>query len=291
MEFTVFVSNTLHIDKTIWRLWLLGLTINQVITFLSSKRPLVNRNLVLTQYRNFELLESFLHRPKTLHSQFPFTLPLESRQFLIHSYYSLDERVIREILGKKLSSRNRKELEDIVSKTRIPINGCRRMFDNLKRVLKRIEDSESKSILYTIQHDFLLPLELSSQYANIIFINNYRLDTFKKRISYLRLSDFEFMASVFLKYLVIPNTSPFDGLDDVLAQDARDLRSIIFNSKEVTEELKNLAWNHLNESNQGHVMERAGIVLFKTLLRNVLTLGSGILQSKELKEIFIGIQG
>lgn len=105
-------------------------------------------------------MEPFLHRPKTLYTQLLFSIPPEIKEFLIHSYYSFDERVIREILGKRLTSRARKELEDIVSKTRIPINGCRRMFDNLKRVTKRIEDTEG-SMTETIQHDFLLPPELS----------------------------------------------------------------------------------------------------------------------------------
>jgi hypothetical protein len=106
-------------------------------------------------------------------------LPHDTKHYLLQSYYSFDERVVREILGKKLTSRARKELEEIVSKTRIPISGCRRMFDNLKRISKRLEDAPSSagshfqdgkalpnsvknSMVELIQHDFGLNPELAT---------------------------------------------------------------------------------------------------------------------------------
>ena len=41
-------------------------------------------------------------------------------------YYQFDEVVIREILGKKLSQRNRKDLDDVSEKTKTHIKKCRR---------------------------------------------------------------------------------------------------------------------------------------------------------------------
>lgn len=41
-------------------------------------------------------------------------------------YYQFDSVVVREILGRKLSSRNRKDMDDVSEKTRIPIRSCRR---------------------------------------------------------------------------------------------------------------------------------------------------------------------
>ena len=43
------------------------------------------------------------------------------------------------------------------------------MFDNLKRVSKRLEDTEG-SILDTIQYDFLLPRELAKYDTNPLII-------------------------------------------------------------------------------------------------------------------------
>ena len=41
-------------------------------------------------------------------------------------YYQFDDAVIREILGKKLSSRNRKDLDDVNEKTKVSLRSCRR---------------------------------------------------------------------------------------------------------------------------------------------------------------------
>lgn len=170
MDFSVFVtSSTPFIDRRLWGLWLLGLSTRQAESTLlekGSSESLISFAAIQTQFRVFETLEPFLHRPKTLHSQLLLPLPVTTRGLLIQSYYSFDERVVREILGRKLTSRARKELEDIVSKTRIPIGGCRRMFDNLKRVSKRLEDSGSRDMVCTIKTDFLLSQEL----AECVFI-------------------------------------------------------------------------------------------------------------------------
>ena len=41
-------------------------------------------------------------------------------------YYSIDAVVVREILGKKLASRTRKDLDDISELTTVPLRSCRR---------------------------------------------------------------------------------------------------------------------------------------------------------------------
>jgi TolA-binding protein len=86
---------------------------------------------------------------------------------LIRSYYGYDEKVIRELLGKKLTQRVRKDLEEVSQKTKVHINGCRRMFDNLKRIQKRVEDLEGP-ITDVIIQNFLIPRELASRYSNIV---------------------------------------------------------------------------------------------------------------------------
>jgi len=41
-------------------------------------------------------------------------------------YYSFDESVVREILGKKLNSRTRKDLDEVHEKTGVKLTSCRR---------------------------------------------------------------------------------------------------------------------------------------------------------------------
>lgn len=59
-----------------------------------------------------------------------------------------------------MSSRARKELDDVCSKTRVPVGGCRRMFDNMKRIMKKVEDGEGL-VVEIIMAEFLVPRELA----------------------------------------------------------------------------------------------------------------------------------
>ena len=78
-----------------------------------------------------------------------------TKERLIESYYDLDGLLCREIVGKKLSSRLRKDLDEIcekISTTEKSVVACgagavglrlksaRRQFDNVKRVFKTIEE-------------------------------------------------------------------------------------------------------------------------------------------------------
>lgn len=45
---------------------------------------------------------------------------------MIEMYYEFDDTVLRELLGKRLSSRLRKDLEDIAEETGVSLASCRR---------------------------------------------------------------------------------------------------------------------------------------------------------------------
>ncbi|KAJ3314856.1 hypothetical protein HDV04_005277 [Boothiomyces sp. JEL0838] len=142
MEFSTFCANALVIDNNAWHSFLTGLTVQQAIERLRKATGNDHAKtaqiiaVVTTQYRNFEMLEAFLQHPKTISTQLIFPINARTRSKLIQSYYKMEPRVVRELLGKKLTHRVRKELDDISTLTGIPILGCRRMFDNLKRITK-----------------------------------------------------------------------------------------------------------------------------------------------------------
>jgi len=139
-----------------------------------------------------------------------------------------------------------------------------------------------------VQRNFLLPIELATKYANIILINHYRIDTFKKRLAYLKFSDFDFMASIILKYFTTEN--PLEELNGTLAQDARDFK-VTFNNKEVQEELKLLITLQLSSLGKVYIMDKCPANTFKALIRNILTIGAGLAHSKEIKDLFTTLQG
>ncbi|KAJ3397390.1 hypothetical protein HDU92_008381 [Lobulomyces angularis] len=286
-EYTVFVSNLFVLDKAVFNWWLLGLNVEQAIAFALKKAPNYPlRNLIISQYRNFEQYEYFLHRPKLLPSQLLFSINQNTQNYILNKYYEFDQSVVREFLGKKLTSRARKELDDVSIKTRIPLGGCRRMFDNLKRIMKRVEDSEG-IIVDIIMQEFLLPRELASHYAHIVFINNYRLDTSKKKLQHLQYQDFEYVAAGFIKYLTISPDAVLEELDAGLIQDSRDLKTIIFNSKEIVEEFKSKIIVHLSQTPT--IMEKGQNNALKVILRNILVIGSGLSNNKEQRDIFSNV--
>lgn len=69
----------------------------------------------------------------------------------------------REILGKKLSSRYRKDLDEVADRTGVRLKSCRRQFDNVKRIFKCVEELPG-SVTNNIKQFFLLPDE-SARYV------------------------------------------------------------------------------------------------------------------------------
>lgn len=80
-------------------------------------------------------------------------------------YYEFNDSVAREILGKKLTSKNRKDMEEVAEKTGISLKSCRRQFNNVKRVFKTVEDLPG-SLVTNINQHFLLPEELAKYVDN-----------------------------------------------------------------------------------------------------------------------------
>lgn len=69
---------------------------------------------------------------------------------------------MREILCHKLSQRQRKDLDDISERTgyRHRVKSCRRQFDNLKRIIRTVEEMKGP-IIKNIIENFFLPEKMA----------------------------------------------------------------------------------------------------------------------------------
>ncbi|KAI8833255.1 acidic fibroblast growth factor binding-domain-containing protein [Chytriomyces cf. hyalinus JEL632] len=301
----VFFTNELHVDSIAWQLWLAGFSVDQACTRILKERtkqaeahgksisyqdhsnPVIIKNYITSQYRNFEILENYLHRPKLLFSQLIFPLDTNTKQYLIDSYYRFEPKVLRELLGKKLSSRAmRKELEDAHDRSGVPVAGCRRMFDNLKRIMKRCEDLDG-NIFRIIQTDFLLQNDLAAQYSHVIFINFYRLDTTKKKLSNLTFGDFEYLGSIIMNYFTMPSSSAIPDVDMNLAQDARDLKSLIVNHKDILDDFRARVLSHLQTQQQQCILLQQQQQQSEPPLPPTIFIGAGLSYNKELRDVFV----
>lgn len=193
---------------------------------------------------------------------------------------------MRNLLGKKINSRTRKELDGISEKAHIPINGCKRMFDNLKRIQKSIEDIEDKNIIEEIQKEFHLNYGLASQYSYIIFMNLLRLDTTKRKMAHFKYENFEAAAAVFYKCWRHPEI--IYEFDEDFCQDLKEIKASFFCIKDIWEEYRTLISQNLQNSGNMILMKK-GQQIFKLLLRNILIIGTTLSNSKENRSIFIQI--
>lgn len=152
-------------------------------------------------------------------------------------YYNLDDSVTREILGKKLSSRYRKDLDEVADRTGIRLKSCRRQFDNVKRIFKCVEELPG-SVTNNIKQNFLLPDELARKYSVIVFIACLRFETAKRRLQYLDFSDFFECAQAIMTYwtYTYQHSGPeyYDTeMDREFLLDLREVRSLLDKEKEI----------------------------------------------------------
>lgn len=194
---------------------------------------------MLDHYRTYNHLEKFLDAPQKLDSSLSFQLEKASKMHIIDRYYSLGDSVCRELLGKKLSSKYRKDLDEISDRTGVKLKSCRRQFDNIKRIQKCIEEAQlSGSLLRIIQREFLLSEELARKYCAIVFIANQRFELSKKKLTYLSFTDFYDCAnSIMLQWTYCyqhgSNQEVEEEFDKEFLLDLRELRCLFDKEREI----------------------------------------------------------
>lgn len=73
-----------------------------------------------------------------------------------------------------------------------------------------------------------------------------------------------------------------------MASDLRDLKAIVLNDKSMLDSYRSLATQQMQRSMSATTLELMQ-THFKTILRNVLTIGSGLSSSKEVRDLFIDL--
>ncbi|XP_045529351.1 acidic fibroblast growth factor intracellular-binding protein isoform X1 [Pieris brassicae] len=195
-EVDVFVSNYTLIDPEIYQLWIEGCSSSEAVSTLHQRAVTKQTGAtveliasdVLDHYRTFALLERLLTVPAKLSEQMIFQLDEPTKQMLIEKYYELDDAVIRELVGRKLSSRHRKDLDEVSERSGAPLRCCRRQFDNVRRVFKAVEEMPG-SVVANVRATFLLSERLAAKYGAVVFLACMRFDTAKRKLQYLSFSE------------------------------------------------------------------------------------------------------
>ena len=145
-------------------------------------------------FRTYAMLEKSLRSPRLL-SRDALMLSDKQQRQLLGKYYSFESTVMRAFLGRKLTNKFRKDLDDVEQQCDIPLRSVRRQFDNLRRIFDRYDDVGDSVVLTTVQEflemEFLLPRHLSRSYACAIFLlaHRFQLQISKKKYQLLTWED------------------------------------------------------------------------------------------------------
>lgn len=320
-------------------MWLQALPVSEAATkFAESKAPpmtprsaseweMATRKYILSQYRQYEMLEHSLHRPIYFiqHAIMYGALPFAIKMRMLELYYAIDDGIVLGLLlGRRFGSRSRKDLDELCAKNNVTLGSCKRQVDNLKRILKRVEDMPGRLEL-NIRQEYALPDALASRYAYILFLNVNRIDISKKKLAQYTLADFEYCASVVMQQWCHLPADTCEELDDTFAANIRDIKQALSTNKDALEEYRakvtnSLAAGHFstateerqsssnlpfrfnnimslidpltassNALNNGTASNDNFYSLFKTVLRSTMSIGAGLGFHKEVRKLILNI--
>ncbi|KAF4522072.1 hypothetical protein B566_EDAN004055 [Ephemera danica] len=293
----VFVSNYTFIDHEIYQLWVDGVSPGEAVEIVKKGMEVFNRGSqkemkasrgmltseVLDHYRTYGLLEKLLYTPTKLSEQLQFQIEPQTRRILIEKYYMYDDAVFRELLGKKLSSRHRKDLDDLSEKTNKNLLACRRQFDNAKRVCKTVEEMPGL-VVQNIKDNFLLTDDLARCYAAVVFLGSLRFECNKRRMQYLSFQDLVHCAHEVINGWTCTEPGPEQDdteLDRDFLLDLRDLRVLADKDKEhkhlVCAKARPLLLDRTFQDVESN---------FRSYTRAILSIAGGLHRSREMRGLF-----
>jgi len=158
------ISDPLTIDLEVFNFWLDGLSVEDAadqLLYLQESDDLLQRidatrhdpqvhsrewqQLVTSdagsQFRTFRMLKPYLDDPTRWADQ-RFRMPAVVRQRVLDAYYSFDDRLMREALGRKPTPKLRRALEAQCERLNISLTSCRRQADNLYRLYMAADEHE-----------------------------------------------------------------------------------------------------------------------------------------------------
>jgi hypothetical protein len=216
--FQVFVSEPVSLDVGVFELWVRGFREEQVVYYRRSQlgggeeAPAAERELllllyrdVIDQYRLLQMIESFLMQPLLLERQLLAQMSPPVRTYLVAKYHEFDDNVVRELLGRKLTTRARKDLDELSETTGCMLLSCRRQFDNTRRIFNYLDERNFEgSITNLILEQFRLPWPLAERYTCIMFLlfNRFHVQTGRRKTGSIRLAELEYCAALMIAFWV-----------------------------------------------------------------------------------------
>ncbi|XP_057315720.1 acidic fibroblast growth factor intracellular-binding protein-like isoform X1 [Hydractinia symbiolongicarpus] len=299
-EFSVCFTDPLIVDMTLFWEWLIGASEIESAKKLavSTTNPVgdipytIVVQEVREQYVLFRFLQQYLQSPPLLDSPILSSLSPKVKEKLLESYYEFDKEVMREILGKKMSAKLRKDMDDVSERTGIPLRSCQRQFDNIKNIIKTYEDMEG-GVMVTLTKQFLFSNSLVQKYYPLVFVFISRFETAKKRLQYLSYDDIiNCTECILTKWTFTPELHnsgekivEHDEVDRHFIQELRDLRNLTID-KDFQDVHKSLIMNRMDKNAATPHFIKSMEANFKMFSRNIFVLGAGLTHTKDFRDFF-----
>lgn len=215
--FEAFLTDPIRINEEIYALWLAGHNANDAL-LIRMRTPIDlpglddDRTLqellwrdTVDQYRLYEGLDHYLMQPSLFRSQLLFQIPPMQQHYMIECYYKLDRKVARWLVGKKLTAKLQKDLDEISDVAQCTLKSCRRQLENLRRVYSAMEDRNFQGIAcQSISELFLISESLASKYACVMFLQHARLEIHPTHAAagFLTWQDLLFVAALLMVHWI-----------------------------------------------------------------------------------------
>ncbi|TGZ55555.1 hypothetical protein CRM22_010340 [Opisthorchis felineus] len=296
----VTVTSPSFIDMDMFDLWIEGFSIQEARVKLQamphaeefSMSPGLLEIHIRDHYSQFAVLEAGLRHPDSFVQACAFNqLSVSTRKQLIQKYYSVDERLLRELVGRKLTNKTRRELSEITERCELRLPSCKRQFDNLLCVVRRTEDLPGR-LVDNIQALFLLPPWLSEFYAAVVFIITNRFEVSKRSLSYITFGDLTYCAGQLMAHWSVlakdlKDDSSGVDLDLQFFHDIKECKPLV-EKKDYLDRHKSMVIRTLQENKEIKILPTVESN-FKPISKAIVTIACGLSQAREMQDFFLDI--
>ena len=266
MPFSSALLVPLYLDLNIFCYWIKGVPVDSI----SEEEHVIS--YILSQYRNFTQLKHYFQDVKPFLNVTSLPISYNLKIQLINKYYSLDDQILFALFEKKLKSKSRRDLKDVSEKAGVHLESCRRQFDNVKRIFKKIEGiAGSKAPV--ISKLFELNPELAQTYSQIYFAHENKIEIQKRRPEFLSVNGIKsIVQSIMTNWCVDEEFNPS------IVSCMKDIRYMLISQKEQMDIVRSYVFMGVSDSE-----------LFKQIFKNLMSFGSCVGSSKEGRDIILNV--
>ena len=230
-EWSISCNTDIDVDFSVFDVWLQGKIESVVFEQVFDNRmktkwgDAIICSHIHDQFSLFQFLKHYFEHPWNF-EVLRYQLDSPTRNRLINAYYSFNYCFARDLLNHRISSKLRKDVDEIADKFRLSELVCLRYFDNFRLVLNKVEDYDKANIVDHIKNTFMMSDELAKSYGTVVFLQNFKIDVSRKKMQFLTFNDLIFLCTNIIANWCSSNNEDGDLLDREFFNRLHECKSI-----------------------------------------------------------------